>query len=417
MLSLALVILAQTSAPDDWIRPPRLERVQRAGGRSGPSYAFLEFAPASGAGMGAACACTTPTGAKGEALTYTRTGTAMCSKQGSATTGITNADLVSCAADKPRIELEGGLLSYLREESRQNSITRSQELQNLAWPTASLGVAAPVVTADQAVAPDGTTTAEQVDLPAISSGYSVLYQGATGTVAAWSASCYAKGVSGSGSFYLMLTPGGTYTSALCSYTSTSWTRCSVTATETVATWYLQIGIDLRDGAQTSKPAQSVYLWGCQFELGDWPSSYIPTTAAAASRTADPAITATLATAVGPSFSIGASAAYLSSTITTATALQLGTAAPNLASVGRSTNTAAAYTINATSTTPAVSAMGTSMLRASLNDASGTRSAFFAGSSVAAPAASMSATATPVSLGALNSRTARVCIDPSPSRCN
>ena len=51
MLSLALIILAQTSAPENFMRTPRLERVQRAGGRSGPGFAFLEFAPASGAGL------------------------------------------------------------------------------------------------------------------------------------------------------------------------------------------------------------------------------------------------------------------------------------------------------------------------------------------------------------------------------
>jgi hypothetical protein len=68
------------------------------------SYAFFEFAPASGAGMGTACACTTPTGAKGEALTFTRAGDATCSKQGLATTGIANGDLVACTGNQPRVE-------------------------------------------------------------------------------------------------------------------------------------------------------------------------------------------------------------------------------------------------------------------------------------------------------------------------
>lgn len=65
MLSLVLVVLAQTSAPEDWIRTPRLERVQRAGGRNGSGLAWFEAFPASGAGLpSAANLCDTLTAAE-----------------------------------------------------------------------------------------------------------------------------------------------------------------------------------------------------------------------------------------------------------------------------------------------------------------------------------------------------------------
>ena len=126
------------------------------------SGAFFEFAPASGAGMGTACACTTPTGAKGEALTFTRTGNATCSKQGLATTGIADGDLVVCTANQPRVESSGGVLGLRVEGARTNSVLRSQELDNAAWTLDFAGGGViPTRTANAATAPDGTPSAER----------------------------------------------------------------------------------------------------------------------------------------------------------------------------------------------------------------------------------------------------------------
>lgn len=253
------------------------------------SYAFFQAFPTSGAGTNGPCSTTAPTGARGQVLTFTRGSSATCTKTASgglSNTGIANGDLVILSSNQPRVEYDSaGTLGLLVEASRTNSLLRSQELNNAAWAGAAVSAVVPVVTADAAVQPDGTTTAERLDFPAVSAGgaYSVLYQGVTGTAAAWSASCYVRGVSASGTIYLMLTPGGSYTTTACNYVSTSWTRCTVTATETAAAWFLQIGVDLRDGAQTAKSAQSAYVTDCQWELGAYASSYIPTTSAAVTR--------------------------------------------------------------------------------------------------------------------------------------
>lgn len=259
---------------------------------SGTQLAFFEAFGTGAQGVTSPCSTTAPTGAKGEVLTFTRASSGTCTKTASgglATTGIANGDLVSLSTNVARVEYDSaGTLGLLVEATRTNSIIRSEEFTT-GWTAAAGGApspGAPVVTANAAVAPDGTATADQVDFGATSgTGYGVIYNtaGRTSTAASWAHSLYAKGVSGSGTIYLMSTPGGSYNSVACAYVSTSWTRCSFVGTETVATWYYQIGIDLRDTSQTGKSAQSVYIWGADGEAGAYATSYIPTTTIAEAR--------------------------------------------------------------------------------------------------------------------------------------
>ena len=137
--------------------------------------------------------------------------------------------------------------------------------------TESHTVSVSTVSVSGVLAPDGTAAA-QVNFPAVSgSDFSVFYQSFAGTATTWSASCMAKAVSGTPSFYLMMTPGGTYRSAICAPTTSAWTRCYVTGAVTAATWYLQIGVDKRDGGQANQSAGSVYLSDCQLEPNPAPT--------------------------------------------------------------------------------------------------------------------------------------------------
>ena len=142
------------------------------------------------------------------------------------------------------------------------------------WAQAN-NISAPTTNADQAVAPDGTTTADEVDIPAVSGAgkFAVVYQGFTATAAPYTFSCWAKAVSGTPTTYLMLTHGGTYYSAACSPTTSAATRCSVTGTATAGTWYPQIGVDLRDGTQSAQSASAIDWWGCQVEASSTPGRY------------------------------------------------------------------------------------------------------------------------------------------------
>lgn len=289
----------------------RFDRVNTrcAGGRSSrgltcTDYAFFEFAPVGGAGMSAACACTTPTGAKGEALTFTRTGAATCSKQGLATTGIANGDLVVCSNNnEPRVEPSGGVLGLRVESARTNSILRSQEFNNAAWVLDGTGSTVPTVTANQATAPDGTLTADRVQVAACSSvgSNSVVYQlhATSGTGSTSSVYCRGNGSTQTIQVCSFGSTGGNGCTAV-SCPSTSWSRGVDVRSTTTGTGGVVIGcVNLVSYTGSSNTgAADVFIWGAQSEMdATYATSYIPTVAASATRNAEsPYLTVTAMTA-------------------------------------------------------------------------------------------------------------------------
>lgn len=287
------------------------------------SYKWFEFAPSDGTGIGTACTCADVTGAAGETISSTRSTAAFCSTLGTATTGITNGSLISCATDKPRIEPDGnGVLGLRVEDALTNRVLRSQELDNgswLKWHDGSVTPGAdPTITANAAVAPDGTTTAEQIDYPATgASGRSIVYQLNTDLYQNKIASIYIKGVSGSGDTDLTLVGESTY-SANCTFNSTTWTRCYVIG-DAASSGQLEIGPNsVRTGR--THAAVSVYVWGVQLERGYSVSSYAASTGTNGTRGAD-SVYATLTNGQQPKC-IGASFALPNKLDSTSSATQM-----------------------------------------------------------------------------------------------
>lgn len=296
------------------------------------SYALFEFAPASGAGMGAACACTTPTGAKGEVLTFSRASTGWCTK-GNETTGIVNGDLVECASGQPRVMPGGGGsggLGLSIWEARTNVLLRSAEFDNAAWiKFAAGGSIAPVVTADFAVAPDGTTTAERVQFAATSviTDNSSVYQQVV-VAANVSVSLYVKGNGTSGTLAIGNFNGTTYVVTACVYNSSTWTRClNENATNPGANGAMVVGNGSTFGGfATSYPAHDVLMWGGVMEEGATSGPYITTAGTAATRVAELADLALTFGAGTTGFSTAAT--YVSSVARYANQYPVTTAAGN-----------------------------------------------------------------------------------------
>lgn len=316
------VLIAGSVFADESSRAERFSRFLRAGGRipSGVAdpYQFLEFAPASGAGMGTVCGCTAVTGARGETVTFARTSAATCMKGGQ-WSAIANGDLVTCASGEPVVMPGGdgtGGLGLLMEEARTNSLLHSAGIDNAAWSDQTAVVAAPTLNgANAAVAPDGTTTADDYSFPATgASERSGRFQAAAGIGGVASVgSVFIKGVSGSGTLDVCVGTAAAAVCTACAYVSATWTRCS--AVNNIASQGLFIGNNTLRNGGTTRSLNRVYVWGAQGEAGVGMTSYIATTTGAATRNAATASISVASTSlVGMAFTYVTPSAFITTPV-------------------------------------------------------------------------------------------------------
>lgn len=235
----------------------------REGPPSGAAGPIFEFAPASGAGMGALCAGTVPTGSRGEVLTFVRASGTTCSKH-FGDTGIATGDIVDLAADQPRVMPDAtGRLKVLFEENRTFSMLRNEQIDHVAW--SSTGA---VVIDGGCPAPNGTTTADLVSFPATTTLTNAgVYQGpAIGGPASAGVFMMGSAATPTGTLDISINNGVSNYCSSCLFVSNSWTWCKVENVPINAT-YVSVGNISANCGVAARPAQQVILWRPSVETG------------------------------------------------------------------------------------------------------------------------------------------------------
>ena len=212
--------------------------------------------------------------------------------------------LRTAATDVPRFDhnpTTGESLGLLVEEARTNLLLRSEEFDNAAWTKSACSV-----TANSLSAPDGAATADFVVENSASAIHRVTFPTISFTASTvYTVSIFAKStnrnlyinantaIAARASFNLAtgaINVIGAGSAAITAYAN-GWYRCSVTgtapSTQTTGGFFqLNTNALAADETYTGDGTSGIYLWGAQLEAGAFPSSYIPTTGATATRAAD-----------------------------------------------------------------------------------------------------------------------------------
>ena len=163
--------------------------------------------------------------------------------------------------------------------ARVNLLTKTEQFDNAAWTKANGGTGTlPVVTANQGVAPDGTTTADRIVFArgagSTASDYSVVYQTAT----------VASGVSHKGGTYVKSNTGSSQTVMIYLTQTTpvvvtmsvgqSWTL--VPGTVTTDSTSCSFAIGTRGGTYGGDASLDLLVWGADLRPSDQATGLIPT---------------------------------------------------------------------------------------------------------------------------------------------
>ncbi len=171
------------------------------------------------------------------------------------------------------------------EKVRTNLLLHSQAFDNAGWVKVTGGTAtAPVVTANAAVAPDGTTTADRIQFSVTGttgSDFSIIRQGVAGLTGSttYAFSVYLRSNTGASQDIILYdqNSGTTLTASV----TTTWQRFTFNRTTGAGTTTFIPSIAVIGNINSGD--KDILAWGAQLEYSDFgATNYIPTTASAVS---------------------------------------------------------------------------------------------------------------------------------------